>query len=91
MQAVDGAGQAVIFRGQAGIILLQGLALLAQAIIPVQTLMGKKNQEGQHQSQRDGDTRQEPVIFFTLLGPILSRRACHRFPLPRSSLSPYFA
>jgi len=40
-QAVDGALQPVILRGQAGILLLQRLALLAQAINPVQTLVAE--------------------------------------------------
>jgi hypothetical protein len=39
LQAVNGAGQAAVFRGQTGGFLLQRLALQAQAIYPVQTLM----------------------------------------------------
>jgi len=35
LQAVDGAGQPVIFRGQAGILLVQNLALLMETIDPV--------------------------------------------------------
>jgi len=35
LQAVDGAGQPTVFRGQTGGFLVQSLALVAQAINPV--------------------------------------------------------
>lgn len=41
LQAVDGAGQAAVFRAQTGGFLLQRLALQAQAINPVQTLVAE--------------------------------------------------
>ncbi len=41
LQAVDGAGQPAVFRGQTGVFLLQRLALLAQAVNPVQTLVAE--------------------------------------------------
>jgi hypothetical protein len=41
LQAVDGAGQAAVFRGQTAGLLVQRLALQAQAIDTVQTLVAE--------------------------------------------------
>ena len=90
LQAVDGAGQPTVFRGQTGGFLVQRLALLAQAINPVQAPVAEQSQHS-HQADGERHAHQEMVLVFALLGPFRSSSSGHKAPPPRSSLSPYFA
>ncbi len=90
LQTVDGAGQPTVFRGQTGGFLVQRLALLAQAINPVEAPVAEESQQG-YQADGERHAHQEMVPVFALLGPFRSSSSGHEAPPPRSSLSCYFA